>query len=186
MKKILMILLTLLICLGIIIYSMYRIDNNLMEQGLEVAFSTWGKEYTPIPKKEHEIESIKELELNFSQRKDLGLKLVTSYEEIDVYTYGGDVTITLENDMVYELTEVFSEISLEDILNRADFDASAGKCQKLTYIDGGSVEYCYDNFTILKLDTLNGFNEFVIGHKGTIINEVTNKLRDENEKGFIR
>lgn len=186
MKKIILVFLTFLICLGIIVYSMYRIDTKLMDQGLEVAFSTWGKEYAPRPKKEKEIESIKNVKINFSQRKDLGLKKVATYEKIDIYTYGGDVTVTVEEDMIYELDKVFSEVSLEDILNRADFDAAAGECQKLLYVDSGSVEYCYDYYTVLKLNTLDGLDECVIGHRGTIINEVTNKLRNEIGKGFVK
>ena len=124
-------------------------------------------------------------ELNYHQRKDKGLKTIidkhdNSEYEYNVYTFGGDVDFTIEEDMVYTFEKAIEEkvITVEDILTQASIDAEYGICYRGDYSDGGSVEFLYDDYTILKYSTLDGLEDLVIGYKGQIINDV-NKIIDK-------
>jgi len=124
-------------------------------------------------------------ELNYHQRKDKGLKTIidkndNSEYEYNVYTFGGDVDFTIEEDIVYTFEKAIEEkiITVEDILTQASLDAEYGICYRGDYSDGGSVEFLYDDYTILKYSTLDGLEDLVIGYKGQIINDV-NKIIDK-------
>ncbi len=124
-------------------------------------------------------------ELNYHQRKDKGLKTIIDHNtnteyEYSVHTLGGDVDFTIENDMVYTLEKALEEniVTVEDILNQATMDADYGICEEGGYSDGGSTEFMYEDYTILKYSTLDGLEDLVIGYKGQIINEV-NKVIDK-------
>lgn len=124
-------------------------------------------------------------ELNYHQRKDKGLKTIIDHNtnvdyEYSVHTLGGDVDFTIENDMVYTFEKALEEkiITVEDILNQAKMDAEYGICYRGDYSDGGSTEFMYEDYTILKYSTLDGLEDLVIGYKGQIINEV-NKVIDK-------
>ena len=124
-------------------------------------------------------------ELNYHQRKDKGLKTIVDHNtnvdyEYSVHTLGGDVDFTIENDMVYTLEKALEEkvLTVEDILNQAKMDAEYGICYRGDYSDGGSTEFMYEDYTILKYSTLDGLEDLVIGYKGQIINEV-NKVIDK-------
>ena len=122
----------------------------------------------------------KNINLNFYQRKDLGLKTINNYDKYDfnIYTYGGDVSFTFDTDMVYIFETALEEdvVTVENILNQAREDAKYGICKEGYYSDGGSTEYLYDDYTILKFDTLDGRKDLVIGIKGQIINKVDDIL----------
>jgi len=45
------------------------------------------------------------------------------------------------------------------------------------YYDGGSTEYYYDDYTILKFNSLDGCKDLVIGPSGAIINEVDDMVK---------
>lgn len=115
----------------------------------------------------------KKFELTYIQRKDLGIKNIYDSGDYLVKTFGGDVSITIENDMVYSLEDALSKnvITADDILKQAEMDSQYGICQKGYYSDGGSIEYMYANepYTILKLNTLNSEKDLVIGMSGKII-----------------
>lgn len=122
---------------------------------------------------------IQKFDLIYSQRKDLGVDKIIDKDEseeydFNVYTYGGDVSITLETDMVYDLKKALEEkvITVDDILAQARIDADYGICFEGAYSDGGSVEFCYKDYTILKFSTLDGNEDLVIGMEGQIINSV--------------
>ena len=121
----------------------------------------------------------KKFDLIYSQRKDLGVEKIIDKDEneeydFNIYTYGGDVSITLETDMVYDLKKALEEkvITVNDILTQARIDADYGICFEGAYSDGGSIEFCYEDYTILKFSTLDGNEDLVIGMKGQIINSV--------------
>ena len=125
---------------------------------------------------------VQKFKMNYNQRKDLGIKTIIDKNSSDKYdysvcTFGGDVTITIEKDMVYSLEDALSQnvISVEDILKQAKMDAAYGLCESGYYPDGGSIEYLYTDYTILKYNTLDGNKDLYIGMKGQIINEI-NKI----------
>lgn len=120
----------------------------------------------------------KDFELNFNQRKDMGAKRIveptSSVYPYMSYTIGGDVTITIEDDMVYDIKQTIENgiITLDQILEQAKLDDKYGICKEEMYSDGGTLVYLYDDYTVIKYNTLDGNKDFVIGPKGDIRNQV--------------
>lgn len=126
----------------------------------------------------------KDFSLNFNQRKDMGAKKIIGPEssimpiEYSVYTVGGDVTFTIGNNMVYDIEKIVKEriITPNQILEQAKRDNVYGICKEEMYSDGGTLEYLYDDYTIIKFNTLDGKNDLIIGPKGNIRNQVDSIL----------
>lgn len=114
----------------------------------------------------------KKFDLNYIQRKDLGIKDIYDMDDYSIKTLGGDVDIIIEDDMVYHLEEALNNkvITPNDILEQVKTDLKYGICQNAYYSDGGSVEYMYNDYTILKLNTLEDEKDLIIGMSGQIIN----------------
>ena len=129
-------------------------------------------------------------ELTYMARKDMGVKKIAEENQFDnldfgVYTIAGDVSITIEGDMVYSLEDALTQgvITVQDILEQAKQDEKYGFCEEAYYSDGGSTEYRYTEYTILKYNTLDGNKDLVIGMQGTIINQVNaSGYKTEEEK----
>lgn len=118
-----------------------------------------------------------DFEIRYSQRKDLGIEKMAE----GIYTFGGDVTIIVEQDMVYELKDALEQdvISIEEILQQAKADEKNVVCETREYDDGGSIEYLYPEYTILKYHTLEGNEDVYIGFRDGIINQLNKILKDE-------
>ena len=129
-------------------------------------------------------------ELTYMARKDMGVKKIAEENQFDnldfgVYTIAGDVSITIEGDMVYSLEDALTQgvLTVQDILEQAKQDEKYGFCEKAYYSDGGSTEYRYAEYTILKYNTLGGNKDLVIGMQGSIINQMNaSGYRTEEEK----
>ena len=113
----------------------------------------------------------KSYDLTYHGRKDMGIKQIAKpnqYDNIDygLYTIAGDVTITVEQDMVYSLEDALDQkiISVESILDQAKEDEKYGICETALFQDGGSIEYRYNDYTILKLNSLDGTKDLIIGY----------------------
>ena len=134
----------------------------------------------------------KKFELTYMGRKDMGVKKIAEKNQFDnldfgVYTIAGDVSITIEEDMVYSLEDALSQgiISVQDILDQAIEDEKYGICERAYSQDGGSTEYRYADYTILKYSKLNGNKDLVIGMQGTILNQVNaSGYKTEEEKNI--
>lgn len=113
----------------------------------------------------------KKFDLSYNQRKDLGIKTIYNADMYLVKTFGGNVDIVIEGDMAYSLEKALSEgvVTVDDILEQAKIDLKYGICQSAFYSDGGSIEYMYNNYTILKLNTLDNEKDLIIGMSGQII-----------------
>ena len=112
-------------------------------------------------------------------RKDMGVNKIAEKNQFDnldfgVYTIAGDVSITIEGDMVYSLEDALKQgvIKVQDILEQAKQDEKYRFCEEAYYQDGGSTEYRYAEYTILKYNTLDGNKDLVIGMQGSIINQM--------------
>lgn len=119
----------------------------------------------------------KKFDLKYMQRKNLGIKSIYNAGEYEIKTFGGDVIITVEDGVTYTLEDALNKgvITPDDILTQTKMDLKYGICQDSFYSDGGSVEYCYygeqnNQYTILKLNTLNNDKDLIIGMGGHIIN----------------
>ena len=129
----------------------------------------------------------KTYDLTYLGRKDNGIKQIAKTNQFDnidygLYTLAGDVTVTIEQDMVYSLEDALKEkiISIQSILDQAKIDEKYGICEAAFYSDGGSIEYRYKDYTILKLNSLDGNRDLIIGFSGTIINN--EQLKNESYK----
>lgn len=109
--------------------------------------------------------------LNYNRRKDLEIKKIYDAGDYKIKSFGGDVDIVIEEDMVYSLKDALDNIiTPEDIMEKIENDAKYGICYVGEFSDGGSKEYIYDKYTILKLNTLDGDKDLIIGMQGSIIN----------------
>ena len=93
--------------------------------------------------------------------------------DFEVYSYSGNIKVTI-NEKTYELKEALENdiLTVNDILEQINMDVLYGICEKTSYDDGGSIEYYYDNYTILKYNTLDGNKDLIIGQKESIINTI--------------
>ena len=161
-------------------WQMKRITKDNIVQVIMEPFLVEVTEFPVIC--EYSLESSsyeKKFELTYMGRKDMGVKKIAEKNQFDnldfgVYTIAGDVSITIEGDMVYSLEDALSQsvITVQDILEQAKADKKYGFCEEAYYSDGGSIEYRYSTYTILKYNTLDGNKDLVIGMPGTIINQV--------------
>ena len=78
------------------------------------------------------------------------------------------MSFTLDTDMVYEFKNALQEkvVIIDDILEQAKIDSKYGICEEGAYSDGGTVEYKYENYIIIKYNTLDGNTDLVIAPKG--------------------
>lgn len=92
----------------------------------------------------------------------------TQYD-YNIYSYQGTVEIII-NNKTYTLEEALknNKITMEEIIAKAnkDFPNAA------SYDDGGSIEYHYENYTIIKFHTLGGNRNVYIGNKDLNINDL--------------
>ena len=114
--------------------------------------------------------------LEFINDSSKGRQLILSKSEnskynYDIYSYNGDVNIIINNEK-FALRDALlnNRISVEEILDKANKDAKESKIFKGAYSDGGSVDYFYTNYTILKYHTLGGNRDMYIGELAMDIN----------------
>lgn len=114
-----------------------------------------------------------DFEITFHKGNDSEIKVLYETDDYNVKAYGGDVDITIEKDMVYSLEDALCEniITSNDIVDKCKSDEEKGIIKSEMYKDGGSTEYYYDDFTVLKLNTLDGDKDLIIGRKGTLIGD---------------
>ncbi len=82
-----------------------------------------------------------------------------------VYYYGLDgMNVTVEGQMMsLQHALAVGVVSAEYWLSQAQMDATSGKCALLEYKDGGSKLYRYEDYAILKMNTIDGDKTLYIG-----------------------
>jgi len=182
----------------------YRTDNWILERRLmdgdtqneEINFQigpgplTDLTEYSEIPIVcSYSVKSSgysRKFELIYNQRRDLGIYKIFE-DDIAIYTYGGDANITIDGDMVYSLQDALENkvITINDILEQLELDEKYNVCSDVGFFsDGGSKEYYYSNYTILKYNKLDGTDDIVIGFRGSIVNSVD--LNESIDESVVR
>lgn len=168
-------------------------STNINDNKVAVFFDSYSIDYAEIPLIcEYNLDSsnyTKQFELNYMPRKDMGIKEVYDNGDYKVKTFAGNVTVCIEQDMVFSLEDALSNkvLTCEQIIEQAKMDERYGICKKGYYSDGGSIEYCYysdiqNQYTILKLNTLDGKKDLVIGFAGPILSKYNTELTDEDKQ----
>ena len=100
-------------------------------------------------------------------------KSETDKYDYNIYGYNGIVNIKIDGNE-YSLKEALLEnkITMEEIIGKADKDEKDGKITAEMYKDGGSMEYYYDNYTIIKFATLSGNRDVYIGTKDLRLTDI--------------
>lgn len=158
-------------------------DNNM--QGYTI-----GPKYFPINlrqglfsieesyKEELEVKSDENFEILFKDRQPIDSynkiyaildKSETNQYNYTIYAYEGSVNIRIGNKE-YSLRDALLEnrITMEKIIQKANKDFP----NAVSYDDGGSTEYRYENYTIIKCNTLHGNRDVYIGNKDMTLNDV--------------
>lgn len=115
-----------------------------------------------------ELKSVEHFELIFkSQSKELEKivdKTDTELYSYNIYGYKGNVSIKI-NDKTYSLKEALlnNKIRMEEIIQKANQDVADKKIKSISYDDGGTIEYYYPSYTIIKVHKLDGNRDVYIG-----------------------
>ncbi len=139
-----------------------------------------------------ELKSAEEFNLVFYQKTMISpnqKETIISKGEIanidyNVYAFEGHVAINLNSDSS-NLTE--SSLSLREALlqNKITMEEIMAKANKdfpnaTSYDDGGSIEYHYENYTIIKCHTLDGNRDVYIGTKDLKLKDININSNDIN------
>ena len=127
---------------------------------------------------EYELQNTDYIENNhiyYAQRKDMGVDKINSEEEFDIYVVGGNVTIAKNNEKAKDFSEAIDAkyISIDEILEQAELDSKYGVCRRGFYSDGGTIEYSYQDYTLIKANTLSGNKDFIIAPPNMIWSEIS-------------
>ena len=125
-----------------------------------------------------ELKSAENFEILFKERQPIDSynkvyaildKSETEKYNYTIYAYDGSVNIKIDGKE-YSLKEALLEnrITMEEIIKKANEDFP----NAVSYDDGGSMEYHYENYTIIKCHTLNGNRDVYIGTKSMTLNDV--------------
>lgn len=131
-------------------------------------------------------EKIENFSIVYNQEIDIPLKEIiirngeVSDIDYNVYVYKGNVFINLNNDS-QELTKdsillrdaiLDYKITMDKIMSKITSDYEENKIVGEMYKDGGSMIYKYDNYTIIKCNTLDGNKDMYIGPKGMTLTDL--------------
>ncbi len=108
-------------------------------------------------------------------------KAETNKYDYNIYAYDGSVNITIDGKE-YALKEALLEnkITMEEIITKANQDEKDGKIKTEMYKDGGSIEYHYENYIIIKCHTLDGNRDVYIGNKDLKLSIILSYNHSEN------
>jgi len=127
-----------------------------------------------------ELQSIEGFKLTFHQepgnvKRQIIDKSVDKNYDYNVYIYNGTVEITIGN-RTYPLERALKEnkITMEEIINKAAKDFP----DAISYDDGGSIEYHYEDYTIIKRHTENIQSHTLIENQDVYIGNKNLKLTD--------
>lgn len=95
-------------------------------------------------------------------------------QDFNLYYYGLDEVTVKVNDKIMPLEEALrsGKVTLQGIVAKANKDYESKSIRGDMYLDGGSMEYYYDNYTIIKCHSLNGNRDVYIGIDGMTLNDV--------------
>lgn len=91
------------------------------------------------------------------------------YYDYDIYAYNVEVKIEIDGETL-DLKDALlnNRITMEEIIEKANKDFP----NAVSYDDGGSMEYHYKNYTIIKCHKLDGNRDVYFGTPEMTINDV--------------
>lgn len=94
--------------------------------------------------------------------------------DYNICTYGGNIKIKT-NNRILNLREAIlnNEITLLDIINKIESEMEPEEIE--TYQDGGTKVYKYENYCIIKFNTLSGNKDLYFSKINFSYNELNNK-----------
>ena len=131
----------------------------------------------------------KVVDFEFNARNDMNLDIVLEKNTLEnqdfgVYTFGGDVTVNIDNQE-YTLEKALKNklITEQNIVEQGYIDEKYRLCRRLVYADGGSSVCQYSNFSVAKYNSLvtkdNSFDyerDLVITFGKKDLNEINDLL----------
>ena len=104
--------------------------------------------------------------------KILGKEEKNKYD-YDIYSYKGTVDIVINNEkMSLRDALINNKITIDEILEKANRNQNELKIFGDFYQDGGSRYYLYEDYSIIKLNTLKGKSDLYIGVPSMNINDI--------------
>ena len=121
----------------------------------------------------------KQFVLNVKENGKKNIEKITIGElknkyDYDIYYYGLDsVTIKINNEEL-DLKEALinDKITMEEIIKKAKNDEKNKIIKSAMYMDGGSIEYYYGDYTIIKSNNLDENKDVYIGIPEMILSDV--------------
>ena len=93
--------------------------------------------------------------------------------DYNIYAYEGSANIIIDGkEMSLREALLQNKITMNEILAKANNDLRNNKIKGDMYRDGGSMEYKYDNYTLIKFHRLDGKRDVYIGTKDMTINDI--------------
>lgn len=106
-------------------------------------------------------------------------KSETERYDYNIYAYDGNINILIGKEEI-SLRKALLEgkITMNEIIAKAnqDFPETSSAGYVKSYDDGGSMEYHYPNFTIIKMHTLDGNRDVFIGNKDMTMHKLSTSL----------
>lgn len=158
--------------------TLYTIGTNV-----KITYNGIIKETYPaqIDATKIELKSVEDFEILFydkqpqsnSKLHKIVDKNKTNKYDYDIYVYDGNVNIRIDG-IDYSLEEALTEdkITMEEIITKANQDEKDGKIRAEMYKDGGSMEYHYENYTIIKYHNIDGNRDVYVGNKNLTLNNI--------------
>lgn len=128
-----------------------------------------------------ELKSAEEFEIRFYDKQPQNNEKIhkvldkseTNKYDYNIYAYEGSVNIVIDGkEMSLKDALLNNKITMEEIIAKATKDLDEKKISGDMYRDGGSIEYQYENYTIIKCHTIEGNRDVYIGRKGMSMNDV--------------
>ncbi len=93
--------------------------------------------------------------------------------DYNVYSYNGEVNIVIDGEeMSLRDALLKNKITMDEVIAKANQDVEDKKIDNDMYNDGGSIEYHYEDYTMIKVHNLDGNRDVYIGTAGMHINNL--------------
>jgi hypothetical protein len=167
-KIVIAIVVVLAVVCGVVLALNYGISSNMGK--LEIEANTEYKENEAYKEaEEFEIRFYDKQPENEEKTHIILDKSETEKYDYNIYVYDGSVNILINGEeMSLRNALLQNKITMDEIIEKANKDFP----DAISYDDGGSMEYHYENYTIIKVHTIDGNRDVYIGNKDMTIHDL--------------